>query len=129
MKYILLISFLIPFVAGAQVTIKGAKGVTKKYNTTNIEYAEEVCIGCEEDSLHDRRFYDTLGKQFMINYTYFAFGKLDSGHVHFPASIEIIEYYANRQKVVWVGRGLYSETQCASDNPSLWIRRYLNKKK
>ncbi len=133
MKHLLLILLSIPFVAGAQD---------------------------EPDSLHDRRYYDSLGKHWMIEYSYVyicdlcpvpdkgatisndtntpikgiikrEYGRTDTLfdlHIHYPATITIIEYKGrNYQRVVWEGKGLYSEHECASDNPRLWINRYLNK--
>lgn len=89
----------------------------------------------ESDSLHDRRFYDSLGRHWMIEYTYLPkqdasgtqFHHNNSGfHDHFPSHITIIEYSGrSRQKVVWEGAGIYSEQPCASDNGALWVRRYL----
>ena len=110
-----------------------------KYPPDKEEMNDNMSEHLWEDSLHDRRYYDSLGKHWMIEYSYKEFtigdtakgygGEITIGkndyHEHFPAYISIIEYSGrNKQKEVWSGPGIYSEKECPADYPALWIIRY-----
>ncbi len=104
MKTLLLISFLIPFVCGAQET--------------------------EYTSTYNKLYEDSTGK-YIIYYDYnpdsVKLPHVKPANPHYPSIIQVVKYNANRQWFIGKFKGYLVKENCIEDDPKEWIKKALNK--